>query len=204
MAVRRCAPCLLVLACMVFARTAAMLFNRLADWSLDQRNPRTATRHLLVDKTTAVALLVVFSRGLHPECGAPSTASTGLLSPGRTSDRLLLFAHETLHHCQSFFPRPRSGRRAGRSVDRATRPARLAAAGSRCRSHLLGGGFRSHLCDAGFRVRSTRRFALVSRDARDRAQPAPRAVAASPDVRGPARVWFRLRRSVRSISARCR
>ena len=35
---------------MVFARTAAMLFNRLVDWSLDQRNPRTASRHLLVSK----------------------------------------------------------------------------------------------------------------------------------------------------------
>ena len=33
---------LLVIVCMVFARTAAMLFNRLIDWALDQRNPRTA------------------------------------------------------------------------------------------------------------------------------------------------------------------
>jgi 4-hydroxybenzoate polyprenyltransferase len=46
---------LLVLACMVCARTAAMLFNRLADWSLDQRNPRTAARHLLVSKNAATA-----------------------------------------------------------------------------------------------------------------------------------------------------
>ncbi len=36
-----------------------MLFNRIADWSLDQRNPRTAARHLLVSKRAAVALLVV-------------------------------------------------------------------------------------------------------------------------------------------------
>jgi 4-hydroxybenzoate polyprenyltransferase len=50
---------LLVLACMVSARTAAMLFNRLADWSLDQRNPRTASRHLLVPKSAAVAGLIV-------------------------------------------------------------------------------------------------------------------------------------------------
>jgi len=34
---------LLVIACMVFARTAAMLFNRLVDWSLDQRNQRNAS-----------------------------------------------------------------------------------------------------------------------------------------------------------------
>src|SRR5947207_3248815 len=50
---------LLVIGCMVFARTAAMLFNRLVDWSLDQRNPRTASHHLLVSKSVAVALLVV-------------------------------------------------------------------------------------------------------------------------------------------------
>src|SRR2546428_6437351 len=54
---------LLVVACMVFARTAAMLFNRLIDWSLDQRNPRTASRHLLVSKSAASVLLVVSSAG---------------------------------------------------------------------------------------------------------------------------------------------
>src|SRR3979490_1557369 len=43
---------LLVLVCMVSARTASMLFNRLSDWSLDQRNPRTAARHRLVGKPT--------------------------------------------------------------------------------------------------------------------------------------------------------
>src|SRR5881296_541742 len=51
----------LVVVCMVFARTAAMLFNRLVDWSLDQRNPRTASRHLLVSKSAALALLVLNS-----------------------------------------------------------------------------------------------------------------------------------------------
>src|SRR5437667_5393550 len=54
---------LLVVACMVFARTAAMLFNRLIDWSLDQRNPRTATRHLLVSKRAAQVFLVLSSAG---------------------------------------------------------------------------------------------------------------------------------------------
>src|SRR5947207_12118134 len=53
----------LVIVCMVFARTAAMLFNRLVDWSLDQRNPRTASRHLLVSKLVAQVLLVVSSAG---------------------------------------------------------------------------------------------------------------------------------------------
>src|SRR5947207_12059043 len=48
---------------MVLARTAAMLFNRLVDWSLDQRNPRTASRHLLVSKSVALTLLVLSSAG---------------------------------------------------------------------------------------------------------------------------------------------
>src|SRR5437762_14080255 len=35
-----------ILLCMVFARSAAMAFNRLADRRLDAANPRTAGRHL--------------------------------------------------------------------------------------------------------------------------------------------------------------
>ena len=53
----------LVVVCMVFARTAAMLFNRLIDWSLDQRNPRTVSRHLLISKSGASVLLAVSSGG---------------------------------------------------------------------------------------------------------------------------------------------
>ena len=52
---------LLVLACMVLARTAAMLFNRVVDWSIDQRNPRTAGRHRLASRSNALSLLVVCS-----------------------------------------------------------------------------------------------------------------------------------------------
>src|SRR6266481_2419958 len=54
---------LLVIVCMAFARTAAMLFNRLVDWSLDQRNPRTASRHLLVPRLWAVVLLILSCAG---------------------------------------------------------------------------------------------------------------------------------------------
>ncbi len=36
-----------ILACMVFARSAAMAFNRLADREFDAANPRTAARHLV-------------------------------------------------------------------------------------------------------------------------------------------------------------
>jgi 4-hydroxybenzoate polyprenyltransferase len=71
---------LLVLACMVLARTAAMLFNRLADWSIDKRNPRTATRHLLVPKPAAWTLLVLTSAGFIATAAAINRLS-GLLSP---------------------------------------------------------------------------------------------------------------------------
>jgi 4-hydroxybenzoate polyprenyltransferase len=50
---------LLILLAMVFARTAAMAFNRVADWEIDQRNPRTAGRHKLVSKPMAILLVVV-------------------------------------------------------------------------------------------------------------------------------------------------
>ena len=53
----------LVIVCMTFARTAAMLFNRLIDWSLDQRNPRTASRHLLVSRGGVQVFLVLSSAG---------------------------------------------------------------------------------------------------------------------------------------------
>jgi 4-hydroxybenzoate polyprenyltransferase len=61
---------LLVVVCMVLARTAAMLFNRLVDWSLDQRNPRTASRHLLVSKPAVLVLLAVSSAGFVLAAGA--------------------------------------------------------------------------------------------------------------------------------------
>ena len=51
----------LIVLCMVCARTAAMVFNRLADWRIDQRNPRTADRHTLVSKVAAIALLIASS-----------------------------------------------------------------------------------------------------------------------------------------------
>ena len=53
----------LVLACMVLARTTAMLFNRLIDWSIDKKNPRTATRHLLLSKPIGWLLLVITAVG---------------------------------------------------------------------------------------------------------------------------------------------
>lgn len=71
---------LLVLLCMILARSAAMLFNRLVDWQLDQKNPRTAGRHLLVKRKTALSLLGVCMLGFILAASAINFA-TGVLSP---------------------------------------------------------------------------------------------------------------------------
>lgn len=71
---------ILVLICMVFARTAAMLFNRLIDWSVDQRNPRTAERHRLITRQAALIALAVCIVGFIAAAGAINFA-TGMLSP---------------------------------------------------------------------------------------------------------------------------
>ncbi len=52
---------LLIILAMVFARTAAMTFNRLADWEIDKRNPRTAGRQKLVSRPVAIVACVVSS-----------------------------------------------------------------------------------------------------------------------------------------------
>jgi len=71
---------LLVLVCMVCARTAAMLFNRIVDWELDQRNPRTAARHRLISRIAATLLLILSSAAFVVSAGAINRA-TLLLSP---------------------------------------------------------------------------------------------------------------------------
>ena len=70
----------LVLLCMIFARTAAMLFNRLVDWNLDQRNPRTAMRHRLVSRPVA-GLLLAASSAAFVASAAALNRTTLLLSP---------------------------------------------------------------------------------------------------------------------------
>ncbi len=50
---------LFIILAMVFARTAAMTFNRLVDWEIDKRNPRTVNRHLLVHRSTAIAACAI-------------------------------------------------------------------------------------------------------------------------------------------------
>jgi 4-hydroxybenzoate polyprenyltransferase len=56
-----------ILLCMVFARSAAMAFNRLVDRDIDALNPRTAKRHLpagLLSVSAVIVFLLVCSTGL--------------------------------------------------------------------------------------------------------------------------------------------
>src|SRR5579871_3800310 len=47
-----------IVLCMVFARSAAMAFNRLSDRHIDALNPRTAGRHLPAGQLSAWAVAV--------------------------------------------------------------------------------------------------------------------------------------------------
>jgi 4-hydroxybenzoate polyprenyltransferase len=70
----------LVLVCMACARTAAMLFNRLVDWNLDQRNPRTAMRHRLISRPAAAWALLLSAAAFVVAAGAINRLSL-ILSP---------------------------------------------------------------------------------------------------------------------------
>ncbi|MCE9531234.1 MAG: UbiA family prenyltransferase, partial [Planctomycetes bacterium] len=47
-----------ILLCMIFARSAAMAFNRLADRDIDALNPRTAKRHLPAGSLSVRSVLI--------------------------------------------------------------------------------------------------------------------------------------------------
>lgn len=85
---------------MVFARTAAMAFNRLADWQIDQRNPRTIERHRLVSRGTAIALLLVTSaafvattRWINGLCFALSPVALAIVFFYSLTKRFTSFSH---------------------------------------------------------------------------------------------------------------
>ena len=71
---------LLVLGCMITARTAAMLFNRFVDWEIDQRNPRTQSRHLLATRSI-IFICLIFSSALFVLFAANINRLTFALSP---------------------------------------------------------------------------------------------------------------------------
>jgi len=70
----------LILICMVLARTAAMTFNRLVDWEIDSRNPRTSKRQYLASKPTAIAVLAATSIAFIGTAFAVNTLC-GMLAP---------------------------------------------------------------------------------------------------------------------------
>lgn len=67
-----------ILFCMVFARSAAMAFNRLADRRLDAANPRTASRHLPAGILSGAQVSAFAAL-----CAAGFIASTLLFLPNR-------------------------------------------------------------------------------------------------------------------------
>ena len=89
-----------ILAAMVCARTAAMTFNRLADWEFDKRNPRTEGRHRLVGKNVAVAWCLAASAGfflsawwLNPLCLLLSPLALAIMFFYSLAKRFTSFAH---------------------------------------------------------------------------------------------------------------
>ncbi len=113
----------LVLLCMVCARTAAMLFNRLADWTLDQRNPRTATRHQLISRPVAL-LLLGLSSAAFVAAAAAINRTTLLSRPARARHHFFLLPDQALHRREPFLSRRRARHRAGGRLDCRDRPAR--------------------------------------------------------------------------------
>jgi len=90
----------LIVLAMVFARTAAMLFNRLADWEIDKRNPRTAGRHRLLSKPAAEALLAVSAAAfvlttwfINPLCFWLSPVALGIVFFYSVTKRFTHFSH---------------------------------------------------------------------------------------------------------------
>jgi len=67
-----------IVLCMVFARSAAMAFNRIVDWQFDAGNPRTAKRHIpagLLSVTSVIAFTVA--------CSTAFVFSTAIFLPNR-------------------------------------------------------------------------------------------------------------------------
>jgi len=89
-----------IVLCMVAARTAAMVFNRLADWDIDQANPRTADRHRLVSKRAAqavflgsVAVFVAGAAMLNELCLALAPVAVALVCFYSYCKRFTPYAH---------------------------------------------------------------------------------------------------------------
>jgi 4-hydroxybenzoate polyprenyltransferase len=89
-----------ILVCMVAARTAAMCFNRLADWEIDKENPRTASRHTLLAKSSAwivfamgVAVSIFAAWKLNPLCFYLSPVMIFLITFYSLTKRFTAYSH---------------------------------------------------------------------------------------------------------------
>lgn len=67
-----------ILVCMVPARSAAMAFNRIVDWKLDARNPRTEKRHIPLGMLSVGQVAAFFCT-----CSFGFVAATTLFLPNR-------------------------------------------------------------------------------------------------------------------------
>jgi 4-hydroxybenzoate polyprenyltransferase len=89
-----------VVVAMILARTAAMGFNRLVDWDIDRRNPRTAQRHKILPKPwgwilTAVCSLgfVIVARQINPLCFWLSPVALALVFFYSLTKRFTVLCH---------------------------------------------------------------------------------------------------------------
>ena len=161
-----------ILLCMVFARIAAMAFNRLADRHIDAQNPRTAARHLPAG-TLSVAACVAFTLA----CCAGFVASTLLFYfrepaepvaavPVRAGAavRARLLAREAVHEPGALLARRGAGARADRRVDRGEGAGRHdRAAAARRGGGVLGGRVRHPVCVPGRGVRQAEKGCTACR-----------------------------------------
>lgn len=105
---------LLLLICMVSARTAAMGFNRIADRDIDAVNPRTRNREIPAGKVSvkearlftaiAFAAFVAASFGVNMLCGILSIPLLGLLLGYSLTKRFTPAAHFILGLCLGAAP----------------------------------------------------------------------------------------------------
>jgi 4-hydroxybenzoate polyprenyltransferase len=92
-----------VLVCLASARTAAMCFNRLADWGIDMENPRTRGRHRLVGRMVvragfwvSVGVFVLAAACLNPLCAALAPVAVGLICVYSLTKRFTAWCHAVL------------------------------------------------------------------------------------------------------------
>ena len=119
------------------ARTAAMLFNRFVDWEIDQRNPRTQSRHLLATRNI-IFICLIFSSALFVFFAANINRLTFALSP--IAPGIIFFYSLTKHFTDAthFFLGLALGIAPIASLDRADGPGGIAAARPCPWSRLLG------------------------------------------------------------------